>query len=134
MRRLDIRNKELWIDIEQAFEIKESKLADGIGLILLDSDVFVLDLDNCYNFNTKQLSNFAQEIVEHFNDTYIEISPSNQGLHVIGLEQLELIKRVEVLLINIPVEFFFYVPCHGPSSCCNVVTHNRISDVKIRTY
>ena len=59
MRRLDIRNKELWIDIEQAFEIKESKLADGIGLILLDSDVFVLDLDNCYNFNTKTVVKFC---------------------------------------------------------------------------
>ena len=93
MRRLDIRNKELWIDIEQALEVKESKLADGIGLILLDSDVFVLDLDNCYNFNTKQLSNFAQEIIEHFNDTDIEISPSNQGLHAIGLGQLELNKK-----------------------------------------
>ena len=59
MRRLDIRNKELWIDIEQALEIKESKLADSIDLILLDSDVLVLDLDNCYNFNTKTVVKFC---------------------------------------------------------------------------
>ena len=90
MKRLDIRRKELWINIEQALQLRDAQLADGIGFILLDSDMFVLDLDDCYNSHTKQLSNFAQEIVEHFKDTYIEVSPSNQGLHVIGLGRLDL--------------------------------------------
>ena len=90
IKRLDIRRKELWMNLKQAQQLKNTKPVDGIGFILIDSDIFVLDLDDCYSPETDQLSNFAQEIVSFFKDTYIEISPSGRGLHVIGIGRLNL--------------------------------------------
>ena len=49
IQRLDIRRTELWMDLKQALQLKNIQLVDGIGFILKDSDIFVLDLDNCYN-------------------------------------------------------------------------------------
>ena len=43
----------------------------------------MLDLDGCRNPETGELAREAQEIIEQFSDTYIEISPSGRGLHIL---------------------------------------------------
>ena len=90
IKRLNIKREELWMDLKQALQLRNTQPVDGIGFILIDSGIFVLDLDDCYNPETNQLSNFAQEIISFFKDTYIEISPSGHGLHVIGRGRLNL--------------------------------------------
>ena len=42
-----------------------------------------LDLDNCRNAATGQLSNLAHQMLATFH-TYAEVSPSGLGLHIIG--------------------------------------------------
>ena len=63
---------------------------DGIGLILTDSTIFAIDLDNCLNRYTQKLTKDTQCIVNLFKDTYIEVSPSGRGLHVFGIGRLTL--------------------------------------------
>lgn len=49
----------------------------GIGFRVTDQ-IIAIDLDHCIKDDV--LLSWAAEIVEHFGDTYIEISPSGTGL------------------------------------------------------
>jgi hypothetical protein len=54
----------------------------GLGFVFSGDDPFVgLDLDDCLDVNGR-LKPWAQGIIERFSDTYIEISPSGQGLKI----------------------------------------------------
>jgi hypothetical protein len=55
---------------------------DGIGFCLSETDrLTVIDIDHCYS-EDGQLENWAQEIFTQFIGTYIEASPSGNGLHI----------------------------------------------------
>lgn len=53
---------------------------DGIG-IRVDGKLIAIDLDHC--IEDGKLSSLAEDIVFHFGNTYIEISPSGAGLRII---------------------------------------------------
>lgn len=53
---------------------------DDIG-IRVSGKLATLDLDHC--IDNGKLSPLAEEIVSHFQNTYIEISPSGTGLRII---------------------------------------------------
>lgn len=55
---------------------------DGIG-IRVDGKIIAIDLDHC--IEEGKICSWAEEIVSHFQDTYIEISPSGKGLRIILL-------------------------------------------------
>ena len=55
---------------------------DGIG-IRVDGKIIAIDLDHC--IENEKLCSWSEEIVSHFQDTYIEISPSGKGLRIILL-------------------------------------------------
>lgn len=61
---------------------------DGIGFVFTDEDPYVgVDLDDCRDPATGQLSDVAVEIVMRLQ-SYTEISPSGTGLHVIARGEL----------------------------------------------
>lgn len=55
---------------------------DGIG-IRVDGKIIAIDLDHC--IEEGKICSWAEEIISHFQDTYIEISPSGKGLRIILL-------------------------------------------------
>jgi primase-polymerase (primpol)-like protein len=57
----------------------------GLGFVLSDEDDIVcLDLDHCLNPLTGQLALWAAAIVRDAGATYVEVSPSGDGLHIWG--------------------------------------------------
>ncbi|MET7939622.1 bifunctional DNA primase/polymerase [Streptomyces sp. NPDC005302] len=57
----------------------------GLGFVLSeDDDIVCLDLDHCLNPLTGQLAPWAAAIVRDAGTTYVEVSPSGDGLHIWG--------------------------------------------------
>lgn len=94
LRKANIKLQANWLTGHNALEIAQaSTKVDGIGIILTNSNIFAIDLDNCINPETDQLLQHAQTIVDQFSHTYIEISPSGRGLHILGQGNLNLYGR-----------------------------------------
>jgi putative DNA primase/helicase len=56
----------------------------GIGYVFSSGDPFVgIDLDNCRNPQTREISAWAQKLIDRVQEGYIEVSPSGTGIHVI---------------------------------------------------
>jgi putative DNA primase/helicase len=57
---------------------------DGIGFVFCSADPFVgIDLDGCRDRETGAVEGWAQELISSVREGYIEISPSETGIHVI---------------------------------------------------
>lgn len=79
---LSINNVHARSTFEQAVKAFETGNYSGIGFVLSEDDpFFVIDLDN--TDGDKEAIERQQKIFKEF-DTYSEISPSGQGLHLIG--------------------------------------------------
>ncbi|MFF1684521.1 MULTISPECIES: hypothetical protein [unclassified Streptomyces] len=66
-------------------EAVSSTAGVGLGFVLSDvDDVVCLDLDHCLNPLTGQLAPWAAAIVRDAGATYVEVSPSGDGLHIWG--------------------------------------------------
>lgn len=56
---------------------------DGVGFVFTEADPFCgVDLDRCRDLNTGELEPWAREILDRL-DSYSEISPSGEGVHII---------------------------------------------------
>ncbi|MEV6684462.1 bifunctional DNA primase/polymerase [Streptomyces sp. NPDC051130] len=63
----------------------DSSAGAGLGFVLSDEDDIVcLDLDHCLNPLTGQLAPWAASILRDAGTTYVEVSPSGDGLHIWG--------------------------------------------------
>ncbi|MFE2549012.1 bifunctional DNA primase/polymerase [Streptomyces sp. NPDC059355] len=57
----------------------------GLGFVLSDEDDIVcIDLDHCLNPLTGRLAPWAAAVVRDAGATYVEVSPSGDGLHIWG--------------------------------------------------
>ena len=57
---------------------------DGIGFVFSSADPFVgIDLDDCRNPESGEISPWAQKILGRVQEGYIEASPSGTGIHII---------------------------------------------------
>ncbi len=62
-----------------------STVGAGLGFVLSDvDDIVCLDLDHCLNPLTGRLAPWAAAIVRDAGATYVEVSPSGDGLHIWG--------------------------------------------------
>lgn len=78
-------DKGTWTDFVTVIETLESDPAfDGAGYVFAGKDQFGLDLDHCLDPYTGEMAPWAAAIVQAFRHTYIEYSPSQTGLHIIG--------------------------------------------------
>lgn len=75
--------KEKWTSYEKALFAVEFGVFDGLGFALSEQDnLTFIDIDNCIS-EYGELSELAEEVLEMFKETYIEISQSERGLHII---------------------------------------------------
>jgi putative DNA primase/helicase len=57
---------------------------DGIGFVFCNADPFVgVDLDDCFDTESGEVSRWAQKIINRVQEGYVEISPSGNGIHII---------------------------------------------------
>ncbi len=77
-----------WGRFDEAIDAfrRESDRLEGVGFVFTESDPFIgVDLDDCLTPTTRTIeSESAVEIVDRLN-TYTEVSPSETGVHQIGL-------------------------------------------------
>jgi hypothetical protein len=59
--------------------------ADGIGVALPDTPFDVVDLDHCRDPETGDIDAWAEAWLHTANGAYIELTPSGEGLRIIGL-------------------------------------------------
>ncbi|MFD7461328.1 MULTISPECIES: DNA primase [unclassified Streptomyces] len=66
-------------------EAVSSTAGVGLGFVLSDvDDVVCLDLDHCLNPLTGRVAPWAAAILRDAGATYVEVSPSGDGLHIWG--------------------------------------------------
>lgn len=81
-------NSATWGSFDTALRGARRPNVDGVGFVFTDDDPYVgVDLDDCRDPKTGQLSDVAIEIVMRLQ-SYTEISPSGTGLHVIARGEL----------------------------------------------
>nr|WSW58513.1 DNA primase [Streptomyces sp. NBC_00998] len=67
----------------------------GLGFVLSDEDDIVcIDLDHCLNPLTGRLAPWAAAIVRDAGTTYVEVSPSGDGLHIWGRADVRQGRRI----------------------------------------
>jgi hypothetical protein len=70
-----------WASYEVA--VSAAKRADGIGFALLDTPFAAIDLDHC--IADGEIDPWAKAWIEAANGAYVEMTPSGEGLRIIGL-------------------------------------------------
>jgi primase-polymerase (primpol)-like protein len=67
----------------------------GLGFVLSDvDDIVCLDLDHCLNPLTGRLAPWAAAILRDAGTTYVEVSPSGDGLHIWGRADVRQGRRI----------------------------------------
>ncbi len=75
--KIDAQNSNNWRSFEDSYNA-----SDQIGFVLTDDDPFLfLDLDHV--LKDGKLCSWAEELIAQLPATYIEISPSGDGLHML---------------------------------------------------
>lgn len=71
-----------WSSFTKCKNALKSGRFDGIGFVFSKGDNLTgIDLDHCFDINGK-LEPWAREVIAKFSNTYIEKSPSGEGLHI----------------------------------------------------
>ena len=75
-------NPHTWTDYQTAFDAYEKYGYTGIGYMFTKDDGVVgVDIDHCYNPETKEFNETAKAIIAK-QPTYAELSPSGDGVHL----------------------------------------------------
>ena len=79
-------NPSTWSNAASAWQAKSRYRWDGIGFVFtIGSGVVGVDLDKCFirdELNVRHLKPWARDVV-HCLNSYTEVSPSGQGLHIL---------------------------------------------------
>ncbi|MFI6864720.1 bifunctional DNA primase/polymerase [Streptomyces sp. NPDC050421] len=76
-------------------EAVKSTAGVGTGFVLSDvDDVVCIDLDHCLDRLTGRLAPWAAAIVRDAGTTYVEVSPSGDGLHIWGRADVRQGRRI----------------------------------------
>lgn len=70
-----------WSDFDEA---ATSEVGAGLGFVLNGDGIICVDLDHCLDGRGRPTPEVA-ELLEQLPPTYVEVSPSGDGLHVWGL-------------------------------------------------
>jgi putative DNA primase/helicase len=56
----------------------------GIGFVFSSADPYTaIDLDHCRDTETGEIARWAKKIIERVEGGYLEVSPSDDGVHII---------------------------------------------------
>ncbi|MEK8017992.1 MAG: hypothetical protein VSS75_014050, partial [Candidatus Parabeggiatoa sp.] len=76
-------NPQTWGTFDAVLKLYQDGWYNGIGFMFSELDGLVgIDLDHCLDLDSQIPDKKTEEIIAHFSDTYMEISPSGDGLHI----------------------------------------------------
>jgi primase-polymerase (primpol)-like protein len=85
-------NPRTWSNYKDA---DASTVGVGLGFVLSDvDDVVCIDLDHCLNTLTGRLAPWAATVLRKAGTTYVEVSPSGDGLHIWGYATVRQGRRI----------------------------------------
>jgi hypothetical protein len=104
--RAKSNNPSTWTSVDEAEAARHAKRHDGVGFEFGDSGLVGIDLDDCRDGTTGELTLFARDLLKRF-PTYAEVSPSGTGVKLflrgtwpdtgkhkrIGTDQIEVYPR-----------------------------------------
>ncbi len=77
-----------WGNFDEASTRHEQGGCEGLGFVFTADDPYCgIDLDNCFENDTDALNEDAQDLVNRL-DSYNELSPSGEGMHIIVAAKL----------------------------------------------
>jgi Protein of unknown function (DUF3631) len=77
-------NAATWCTLDTAMNAYVEGHCDGIGFCLQGSGVCAFDIDRCRDAGTGELHPWAQDLIRRCS-SYAEVTPSGQGVRIIGL-------------------------------------------------
>jgi putative DNA primase/helicase len=82
--RANITTRDHWSSFEFAIRIAARPgFCDGVGFVFTEGDPYCgLDLDDVWQSDADEGAPWAKRILERFQDTYSEVSPSGQGVKI----------------------------------------------------
>ena len=94
-----------WCSFDTAIRAYTEGGVDGIAFALLGSDVVAFDVDHCRDTASGALHVWAQQLVDRCG-TYVEITPSREGIKILGTGSNRKIHRKFALADGISVEVY----------------------------
>ncbi|AIP27897.1 AAA domain protein [Burkholderia thailandensis E264] len=85
-RHASTKNPNTWTNFDQVRDEYQSGEFDGIGIVLVDG-LFGIDFDHVLDADCNPEA-WADDVLRQFPHTYVERSPSGDGLHLFGLGEL----------------------------------------------
>jgi primase-polymerase (primpol)-like protein len=80
---IDLMTWRTFSEAVEAYERSEPPY-DGIGFVFCSADPYSgIDLDKCRDPETGVIEQWAQEIIDEVSEGYVEVSPSETGIHII---------------------------------------------------
>ena len=77
-----INDPNTWTNFDDAVKYYQENLLDGVGFVFSEHDDFIgIDLDQCIDRNEGIIEAHSESIIRQFN-SYTEISPSGEGVHI----------------------------------------------------
>lgn len=81
-RRASSTDSATWASFDSALALYNQGTVDGIGFVVTtETGIVGIDLDHCYNRNTKKFEPWAIEIIQAMQ-SYSEFSPSGEGVRI----------------------------------------------------
>ena len=81
---IDLMTWATFSEASAAYEAGKPLAYDGLGFAFCSADPFVgIDLDDCRDPDSGEISQWAQEIIDSVQEGYVEVSPSGHGIHII---------------------------------------------------
>lgn len=87
---LSIHHESEWASFEDA---RQAEFGDGVGFVLNGDGVVCIDLDSCVEDGV--ISKEAQALIDSLPKTFVEFSPSGNGLHIWGYSRVSTGRRFE---------------------------------------
>lgn len=75
-----------WVSFRRA--VAAARVGVGVGFVLNGDGIVCVDLDRCIHRDGR-IAQWAVEIIRELGPTWVENSPSGQGLHIWGRGQVE---------------------------------------------
>ena len=83
-RKASSKDPETWCLLDDAMRAYSEGKVDGIGFVLTGSGVTAIDVDDCRAKTTGIIAPWASDLIKR-SGSYAEITPSEEGVRIIGL-------------------------------------------------
>jgi Protein of unknown function (DUF3631) len=103
--RANCKDPATWSSLDIAIRAHIEGGADGVAFALLGSSITAFDVDHCRDVTSGTLHEWAQTLVDRC-DTYVEITPSGEGIRILGTGSNRKIHRKFEVADGVSVEVY----------------------------